>query len=404
MSRNTVPRSSPSPLPVAQSQAKWPAVGALAFTLFGLVASELIPIGLIPPMAADLDVSGGAAGQAITATAVVAAITGPLLVLTSSRVERQKVMWLLCLFFLAATSLSALATSLPLLLIARALLGVALGGTWAMAIALAMRLVPEASVPRALAVIFTGVSIANIIAAPVGAWLSDLLSWRTAFALSAGFALVALIGQIATIPSLPAAAPPTLNSFRATLRRPAIFVGLVTTFLVLCGNTAGIAFLRPYLEGGALDINLISGVLLVFGISGFLGNLAGGSLSARSPAITAGGGALAIAIGTAVLASQGQVTALVIAATALWGLGFGAFPVAISSWNAKAAPDQAESAGAILSTAFQVAIASGGVVGGILIDSLGAAAPIHSAAAAAAMGAAVMLLIGRRWETRETAA
>ncbi|WP_110813232.1 MFS transporter [Pseudoroseicyclus aestuarii] len=386
-----------------QANANWPAVGALAFGLFGLVTTELLPIGLIPPMAADLGVSEGAAGQAITATAIVAATTGPILVLFSGRLDRQKVVWMLGLCFLIAALLCVFATTLPLLLAARALLGVALGGTWAMAIALAMRLVPEGSVSRALAVIFTGVSIANVIAAPLGSWLSDILSWRAAFAMSAAFALIALTGQVATMPKLPAATPPSLASFRIALRKPAVLIGLATAFFVLCGNTAGISFLRPFLEGGAqINVTTVSLVLLTFGVAGFFGNLLGGALSARSPALAAGCGALAIAGATAALASQGQLLAVVFVATAVWGIGFGAFPVAISSWNAQAAPDQAESAGALLSTSFQLAIAGGGVLGGLMIERLSETAPIYTAGVAALVGAAVVLLIGRPSERRRT--
>ncbi len=94
---------------------------------------------------------------------------------------------------------------------------------------------------------------------------------------------------------------------------------------------------------------------------------------------------------------------MVFVAVAIWGIGFGAFPVAISSWNAQAAPDHAESAGAMLSTGFQLAIASGGVLGGVMIERLSVTAPIYSAGIVAAVGAAVMLMIGRTFERRRAA-
>ncbi len=393
---------SPSPaIEDREDQSNWPAVFTLACGLFGLVTTELLPIGIITPMAADLGVSDGAAGQAITATAIIAAAAGPLLVLGSGRLDRQMVVRLLGILFFLAALMSALATSLPILLAARALLGIALGGTWAMAIALAMRLVPARKIPQALSVIFTGVSIANIIAAPLGAYLSDVLSWRVAFSLTAAFALVTLVGQFMTIPKLPTTTPPSIASFRKTLSRPAVLTGLATVFFVLCGNTAGISFVRPFLETGPqLHVQTISIVLLAFGMAGFLGNLIGGALSSRSPSLTAAGGAIAIAVGTTVLANQTHTLPVVFGAVAIWGLGFGTFPVAISSWNAQAAPDEAESAGALLSTGFQLAIASGAVVGGIVLESLGPNAPIYSAGLAAALGAFIMLTFGRPSERR----
>ncbi len=397
----SISKSPSSAIEDREDQSNWPAVFTLACGLFGLVTTELFPIGIITPMAADLGVSDGAAGQAITATAIIAAAAGPLLVLGSGRLDRQMVVRLLGILFFLAALMSALATSLPLLLAARALLGIALGGTWAIAIALAMRLVPVRKIPQALSVIFTGVSIANIIAAPLGAYLSDALSWRLAFSLTAAFALVTLVGQFMTIPKLPTTTPPSIASFRKTMGRPAVLTGMATVFFVLCGNTAGISFVRPFLETGPqLNVQTISIVLLVFGIAGFLGNLIGGALSSRSPSLTAAGGAIAIAVGTTVLANQTHNLPIVFGAVVIWGLGFGAFPVAISSWNAQAAPDQAEGAGALLSTGFQLAIASGAVVGGVILESLGPNAPIYSAGLAAALGAFIMLTFGRPSERR----
>ncbi|MHC5654548.1 MFS transporter [Stappia sp. ICDLI1TA098] len=395
MSSNSISGSPPPARGDVEARANWPAVFTLSFGLFGLVTTELLPIGLITPMASELGVSDGAAGQAVTATAIIAAVAGPLLVLGSGHLDRQRLVRILGILFFVATSMSALAPSLPVLLAARALLGVALGGTWAMAIALTMRLVPGGKVPLALSIIFTGVSVANVIAAPIGAYLSDVLSWRAAFLMAAAVAFIALAGQVLTIPRLPTATPPSIASFRMTLSRPAVLTGLTTVFFVLCGNTAGISFVRPFLEAGPqLDVKTISIVLLTFGVAGFFGNLIGGALSSRSPALTAAGGALVIAAGTTVLASQGSTTPIIFVATAIWGLGFGTFPVAISSWNAQAAPDQAETAGALLSTAFQVAIASGAVLGGLLLEGLGAVAPIYSAGLAAVTRASVMLFIG----------
>ncbi|MCO5732149.1 MFS transporter [Rhizobium sp. SSA_523] len=404
MSSDTISPSTPSAIGTAQETANWPAVAALAFGLFSLVTTELLPIGVITPMALELGVSEGAAGQAITATALIAAAAGPLLVLGSGRLDRQRVLRMLGVLFVIATLLAAFATSLPMLLAARAILGVALGGSWAMAMALTMRLVPIARLPRALAVIFTGVSVANVIAPPLAAYLSQILSWRAAFGMAAILAFVALAAQVLTIPRLPTAVPPSLASFRATLARPAVLTGLATVFFVMCGNTAGLSFVRPFLETGPqLDVQSISLALLTFGVAGFAGNLVGGVLASKSPALTAAGGALVVAGGTLLLTTAEGPLLPALAAIAIWGLGFGAFPVAISSWNAQAAPDHAESAGAMLSTGFQLAIASGAVIGGLALEGFGFAAPIYVAALAAASGAAVMVMIGRPSERRRKA-
>lgn len=396
MSCKTTTDISLQPNTDAQDKANWPAVFALSFGLFSLVTTELLPIGLITPMAAGLGTSEGATGQAITATALIAAGAGPLLVLGSGRLDRQRLVWILGIVFCAASLACALATSLAALLAARALLGVALGGTWAMAIALTMRLVPKNRVPQALVVVFTGVSVANVIAAPLGAYIGEVLSWRAAFAISTLCACLALAGQILTLPKLPATLPPTITMFRTTLAHPAMVIGLVTVLFVLVGNTAGISFIRPFLETGPqLDGKTISVVLLIFGVAGFFGNLISGRISSVSAALGAGGGALVIAGATVVLAGHGTTLVVVVAAIAVWGFGIGAFPVAISSWSAQAVPDQGETAGALLSAGFQIAIAGGAVLGGVMIDGFGMTAPLYCAGFGTAVGACIMLALGR---------
>ncbi|MCW1936388.1 MFS transporter [Pseudomonas sp. MDMC_285] len=147
--------------------AAWWAVISLALGAFGLVTAEFLPISLLTPMAADLGVSNGAVGQAITATAVVAAFAGPLVVLFSGRLDRQKIVWGLMAMLVFSCILSAYASNITVLLIARGLLGFALGSFWAMMAALALRLVPPDKVPRAISIIMMGISLATIFAAPL---------------------------------------------------------------------------------------------------------------------------------------------------------------------------------------------------------------------------------------------
>ncbi|WP_312895260.1 MFS transporter [Rhizobium laguerreae] len=118
-----------------------------------LVTAEFLPISLLTPIATELGVSKGVVGQAITATAAMAAIAGPSLILVSGKPDRQKIVFGLTAMLIISNVLSAYATSIIILLVARALLGFALGSFWAMMAALALRLVPADKVPRAISIL-----------------------------------------------------------------------------------------------------------------------------------------------------------------------------------------------------------------------------------------------------------
>jgi predicted MFS family arabinose efflux permease len=387
--------------PAAASHAAWLAVLSLAFGAFGLVTAEFLPVSLLTPMAVELGVSNGMVGQAVTATAVIAAIAGPLLVLGTGRLDRQKIVWGLMGMLVLSNVLSAYAPNITILLIARALLGFALGSFWAMMAALALRLVPADKVPRAISIIIMGISVATVFAAPLGAFLGELWGWRATFLAAAGIGAVALVVQMLTLPSLPATSAPGLASFKAALSCRSVAIGLATSLLVISGHFAGFTFIRPFLEEvPRLEVSTVSLALLVFGLGGFLGNFAGGAIAERSPAWAVASASLLIAGVTLALSVFGTIAGVAFTATALWGFAFGAFPVSISIWNARAAPDHAESAGALLSSIFQVAIATGAVLGGLIIDRSGSEGVIVYVIFAALAGASVMFISGRAEERK----
>nr|WP_295107230.1 MFS transporter [uncultured Caulobacter sp.] len=373
----------------------WRAILSLSFGVFGLVTAELLPVSVLTPMAADLKASHGAVGQAVTATAVVAAFAGPLVVLGSGRIDRRLLVWVFMVLLALSSLMAALATSLPILLLARGLLGFALGGYWAMMTALALRLAPH-DASRAVSIIVMGVSAATVFAAPVAAMLAAWGGWRSTFLVLAGLGLVALAVQVVALPRLPSSGPTGLRSLLAALQRPAVLLGLGVSITVVSGHFAGFTFIRPFLEQiPKLSISAISMTLLVFGGGGFLGNIAAGALAARHPAWALGGCALLIGLAALMLVFAGRLPTVAILATAIWGLAFGGVPVSAAIWNARAAPDLTESAGALMSSAFQIAIAGGAVIGGALVDQAGPSGGLAYAATAVLAGSLVMLGLSR---------
>ncbi len=341
--------------------------------MFGLVTAEFLPAGLLTAMAADLHVSEGVAGQTVTATALVAAVAAPSIPLLTRNLDRRTVMLALTALLVLSNGLAIAAGSLPALLVARVLLGVALGGFWSMSGALALRLVPADRFARAMALILTGVSVATVCAAPVGAWMGEQWGWRSAFWAAGAVSLLTLVTQLVALPALPPRGKPDLRVLAELLTRPTVRVALLAVLLLISGHFAGFTYIRPLMENVTqLSVGAITAILLGYGIGGFFGNLVGGAIAERSErrAIMLGGGLVAVLAG--VLLVAGTSMAVTTVAVVLWGFAFGAFPVGFQTWIVRAAPDQAEGAGGLLVAAFQVAIASGAMGGGLLVDHIGA--------------------------------
>jgi predicted MFS family arabinose efflux permease len=380
-----------------RSDPAWAAVVSLSLGVFGLVTAEFLPASLLTSMASDLNISNGAAGQAVTATAVVGGIAGLTLAILTKSIDRRLVLWTFTLLLILSNLLAATATGLTTLLVARVVLGVALGGFWSMAGALAMRLVPTRLVPRAMSIVLTGVSVATVTAAPVGAYIGDLWGWRTAFIVGAAVGVVALAVQLATVPKLPPVAAPSFGTLIELIRRPSMRIALIALVIVVSGHFAGFTYIRPFLEQvPQLGIETISLVLLGYGIGGFFGNFAGAFVIERSLRAAVAIGSLLIAAMAVLLVAFGASSALSGIAVAIWGFAFGWLPVGFQTWTVRAAPDQAEGAGGLLVTAFQVAITFGAVFGGLLVDGFGPLGAVGYSALAAVVGSGVVLAAGSK--------
>ncbi|UZF94474.1 MFS transporter [Bosea sp. NBC_00550] len=382
----------------AREKPAWAAVVSLTFGVFGLVTAEFLPASLLTPMAADIGVSVGAAGQAVTATAVVGAIAGLAAAIVTRGIDRRIVIWSLTSLLIFSSALAAVATTLPTLLVARVLLGIGLGAFWSMVAAIAMRLVPPSAMPKAMSLIFTGVSIATVSAAPIGAYVGNLLGWRVVFWIAALIGVATLVIQMAVLPRLPARGSPDIRTLFRLLGRPSIALVLAGIVVVISGHFAGFTYVRPFLEQiPQLSVEAISLVLLAYGVGGFFGNLVGGAITARSAKASVIFGALTIALMGLGLLLVGSSPVASAVAVGLWGFAFGALPVGFQTWLVRVAPEEeAESAGGLLVAAFQVAIASGAIFGGLLVDGFGTLGVMAYAMVATLVGGLGVLALGSK--------
>ena len=257
----------------ASGEPAWAAVGALGLGVFSLVTAEFLPASLLTPIAADFKISEGAAGQTVSATAIFALLSSLFVTAVIRNLDRRTLMLGFTILLLISNLIAAFALNFPMLLIGRVLLGAALGGFWTMSAALTMRLVPEESVPRALSIIFSGVSAATIFAAPLGIYMGHLFGWRAVFLMAAGLSAITLIAQAATLPRMPSLGSARLGTLVEVLRRHGVAVGMICAMLVFIGHFAFFTYLRPFLEftTGA-GVAMISGVLLGFGVANLIGH------------------------------------------------------------------------------------------------------------------------------------
>lgn len=350
----------------------WMAVFSLAMGVFGLLTAEYLPASLLTPMAAELGVSEALAGQAVTVTAVAALFSGLLLPGLTRGIDRRVVLLGFSVLMIASNLLVAFSSSLMVLLVMRILLGIALGGFWSMAAAVAMRLVPPTLLPRALSIIFSGIAVGTVVAVPLGSYLGGLYGWRSAFVAAAAVGVVTLVFQLFTLPPLAPRRPARLRTVLEVLLRPGIAMGMLACVLVHTGHFALFTYIRPFLEStsgvGAEGLALM---LLGFGAANFVGTLLAGWLLEKSPRGTmmlmpALVGVTALALVWLPASVPGQVVLL-----ALWGMAFGGVPVAWSNWVARAVPDQAESAGGMVVASVQSAIAAGAAAGGAMFSFSG---------------------------------
>lgn len=352
----------------------WAAALSIAIGAFALVTTEFLPVGLLPAIAAELGVTEGVAGMMVTVPGLVAAAAAILVTVGIGRADRRHVLWGLTATMLLSNLIVALAPSFPVVLAGRALLGVGVGGFWALGPALSTRLVPPGAEPRALSMIFAGVSIGTVAGVPAGALVGELLGWRAAFHAGSAVAVLVLLTQMRLLPALPAQASVTFRQLPELLRVPKARLGIFITVLVFIGQFAAYTYITPFLSQQAqLSAQTISTLLLVYGAAGLVGNVIGGRILARSVRrglITTG---VVLGLSTAALPLLGTGLAGAALLVVIWGIAFGMMPMSVQTWIFQAAPHAMESGGAVFVATAQIALASGALVGGVAVDHYGVA-------------------------------
>lgn len=389
-------------LPAAAAEAEsrpaaWGAVFAMALGAFVLVASEFMPVSLLTPVAADLHISEGQAGQAISVSGAFALVTSLFIAPLAGRLDRKVLLLALTLMMMVSGTVAAFAPDYTVFMAGRAFIGVAIGGFWSMSAATAMRLVPERAVPKALAIVNGGNALATVVAAPLGSFLGGVIGWRGAFFAVVPVAAIAFGWKFFSLPKMHAEGGAGAGAAFRLLKRPVVALGMAGTALFFMGQFALFTYLRPFLEHVThAGVSMVSGMLLIVGVAGFIGTTLIGAVLEKQlyrtlvviPLVMA-------AIGLALMAFGSSLPATA-ALLGLWGLVATAAPVGWWTWLARTLPQDAEAGGGLIVAVVQLAIASGATIGGILFDASGYRASFSLSAAVLVAGAVLAWLAGRQ--------
>jgi predicted MFS family arabinose efflux permease len=376
---------------LSQLRGGWSAVLALTLCVSALIASEFMPVSLLTPIASDLRLTEGQAGQAIAVSGIFAVLTSLFISSATRQIDRRSLLLSLTGVMIASGLMVAFAPNYAVFMAGRALIGVVIGGFWSMSTATVMRLVREKDVPRALALLNGGNALATTIAAPLGSFLGQYIGWRGAFFCVVPLAAVTLAWQFLALPKLPSREQSTPAAAFKVLGKPQVPLGIVAVALFFMGQFALFTYLRPFLENvTAVSVSTLSLILLAVGIGGIAGTCVIGRLLKRSLYGLLIGMPLAMAAVAVGLVAFGSSSIVVTALLALWGLIGTAAPVGWWTWMSKVLPDDAEAGGGLMVAVIQLAITLGATTGGFLFDGSGyratfaASALILSASAVAA--------------------
>ncbi|VVO29338.1 MFS transporter [Pseudomonas fluorescens] len=382
----------------------WGAVFAMSLAAFVLVASEFMPVSLLTPIAADLHITEGQAGQGISVSGLFALFTSLLIPLVAARVDRKPLLLSLTLLMILSGTVVAFAPNYGVFMIGRALIGVAIGGFWSLSAATAMRLVPDDQVTRAMAIVNGGNALATVIAAPLGSFLGALIGWRGAFLCVIPVAIVACIWLLSSLPRMKTKSGSGTGNVFKLMKSTPIALGMVAVSVFFMGQFMLFTYLRPFLETVThVSVSMLSLMLLVLGLAGLAGTFLIEAFLKNGLYRTLIVIPIFMAMIALALVSFGSSAATTTVLLGLWGLVATAAPVGWWTWLARTLPDEAEAGGGLMVAIIQLAIASGATVGGLVFDSSGYRATFELSAALLGV-AAVLAFLAARVAMRESSA
>ncbi len=356
------------------AQAGLPLGSLLAFAMTGFIAilTETLPAGLLPDISQGLGVSQVMAGQLVSLYALGSLLAAiPLTVLTSGW-RRKKVLLLAIGIFVIFNTITTFSASYWLTLAARFMSGVAAGLAWGMLAGYARRLVAPDLQGRALAIAMVGIPVALSLGTPAGSWLGNMLGWRVAFGVMAALAIVLFIWAWVAVPDLPGQKADRRLPVWQVFRMPGVRPVLAVIFLWMTAHNILYTFIGPFLALSDMS-NAVGLILLVFGLAALTGIGTTGIWVDRHLRRLVLLSLAALAAVSVVLAMGMREQVVIFLAVIVWGWSFGGASTQMQTAAADSAGNHVDVVQAMVTTAWNLAIASGGILGGLLLNRAGAA-------------------------------
>lgn len=367
---------------------------ALAIGAFGIGTTEFVIMGLLPDVAADYGVPIPTAGLLVTGYALGVVVGAPLMTVLGTRISRKRMLMLLMGLFIAGNLLSAAAPVFGVMLAGRVLASLAHGAFFGIGSVVAAGLVAPERKAGAIAMMFTGLTVANVVGVPAGTYVGQSLGWRTTFALVAGLGVLGLIGIARLVPDQPRPEGVRLRHELAAFRNVQVLLAMAMTVLGFGGVFAAITYITPMMTDVAgFHGTSVTWLLVLFGFGMVGGNLVGGRFADRAlmPMLYVSLGALALVLALFTVTAHHKAAAAV-TIVLIGALGFATVPPLQKRVldHASGAPTLAS---AVNIGAFNLGNAIAAWLGGIVISAgLGYTAPnwVGAALAASALGLAVL--------------
>ncbi|MFJ5552392.1 MFS transporter [Streptomyces sp. NPDC093225] len=369
---------------------------ALAIGAFGIGTTEFVIMGLLPQVAGDFGVSIPTAGLLVTGYALGVVAGAPLMTALGTKVPRKRMLMLLMGLFIAGNLISALAPAFGVMLAGRVVASLAHGAFFGIGAVVAAELVAPERRAGAIALMFTGLTVANVLGVPLGTWLGQGAGWRATFAVVAALGVAGLLGVAKLVPELPRSEGVRLRDELGAFRNVQVLLAMAMTVLGFGGVFAAVTYIAPMLtEVSGFAEGSVTWLLVLFGLGMVGGNLVGGRFADRAlmPMLYAALGALALVLALFTVTAHHKVLAAVTVAL-VGALGFATVPPL-----QKRVLDQAAGAPTLASAmnigAFNLGNALAAWLGGLVISAgYGYTAPNWVGAALAAAALALALLSG----------
>ncbi|MER7273002.1 MFS transporter [Dactylosporangium sp. NPDC000244] len=375
------------------------ALAALSISTFTFVTTEILPVGLLTLMADDLHRSRSQVGLLMTGYAVVVVLMSFPLAHLTRRIPKRLLLGTTLGVFSAATVVTAIAPGYEVLLGARLIVGLSQALFWSIVASTATSLFPPSQRGRTVARMSIGAALAPVLGVPLGTWLGQQAGWRVAFLVMAVVGVATCAVVVALVPSAPPEADSASRGVNPSLRRYVLLV--LCTAIVVTGALTAQTYVTPFL----LDVTgfaaaTLGPLLLVTGSAGFLGTLVVGRFLDRYPWFALVVPMALICLALVVLYALGTMKAAAIVALALNGFAYSAMAAAVQNRILLVAPGSTDLASAGGSSAFNVGIATGSFVGGVIIDHAGVRSVALAGALITVVAVALLLAEPRLARTR----